>query len=96
MGKDDGKLIIEGLLTAIYNLLNGILSDLNIPDIPVEMETALTEFIGYLSYAENLVALVLPINLSPYFVVFFAIFAFEHLYPVIMWILRKIPMLGIE
>ena len=89
-------MIIEGLLNAIYNLLNGILSSLNIPGMPPEMETAFSEFFVYLGYAKNLIGLVLPINLTPYFVVFFAIFGFEHLYPVIMWILRKIPMLGIE
>ena len=89
-------MIIEGLLNAIYNLLNGILSSLNIPGIPAEMETAFEEFFVYLGYAKNLVGLVLPINLTPFFVIFFAIFAFEHLYPVIMWILRNIPMLGIE
>lgn len=89
-------MIIEGLLTGIYNLLNGILSSLDIPGIPPEMDAAFSEFFVYLGYAKNLVGLVLPINLTPYFVVFFAIFGFEHLYPVIMWILRKIPMLGIE
>ena len=96
MGKDDVKLIVEGLLNGIYNILNGILSGLNIPSIPPEMDAALSEFWGYLYYARNFVALVLPINFNPYFVIYFAILAFKYGYPIIMWILRKIPMLGIE
>ncbi len=89
-------MIIEALLNGIYNILDGILSNLSIPDIPVEMEDSIVEFLGYLSYAENLIAFVLPINLNPYFTIFFAIFGFTYGYPVIMWILRKIPMLGIQ
>ena len=89
-------MIIEALLEGIYNILNGILSNLNIPGMPVEMDTALTEFLGYLYYARNLIGLFLPINLNPYFTIFFAIFGFRYGYPIIMWIFRKIPMLGIE
>lgn len=89
-------MIISGLLNAIYNLLNSILSGLDIPSIPQETSQAFLSFAKLLSNAYPLVNFVFPIDLTPYFVIFFAIFGFAHLYPVIMWILRKIPMLGIE
>lgn len=89
-------MIIEALLNGIYNILNSVLSNLNIPSMPSEMDTALSEYLGYFYYAKNLIGLFLPINLTPYFTIFFAIFGFKYGYPVIMWILRKIPMLGIE
>lgn len=89
-------MIIEGLLNAIYNLLNSILSGLDIPSIPTETSLAIVKFFSYFKFGDSLVNLVFPIDMSNYFTIFFAMFGFEHLYPVIMWILRKIPMLGIE
>ena len=89
-------MIIEGLLNAIYNLLDSILSGLDIPGLPESTSLAIIQFFGYFEYADSLVNLVFPIDMNIYFNIFFAIFGFEHLYPVIMWILRKIPMLGIE
>ena len=96
MGKDDGQLIIEGLLNAIYNILSSLFSGLDIPGLPDETSQAILEFYNYLEFADGLINLVFPIDLGIYFTIFFALFGFEHLYPVIMWILRKIPMLGIE
>ena len=89
-------MIISGLLNGIYNLLNSVLSGLDIPGLPEEANSAIFDFFNLLSSGKHLINFIIPIDLTPYFTLYFAIFGFEHLYPVIMWILRKIPMLGIK
>ena len=89
-------MIVESLLTMIFNLFNSILSALNIPGMPEEMTQSFDTYVQYLYSARNLVALFLPINLTPYFTLFACIFGFKYLYPLLMWVLRKIPMLGIK
>ena len=89
-------MIIEALLNVIYGLFNSILSTLNIPAFPDEARESIVRYLYMLDNGSNLVGFVIPIDISIYFTIFFSLFAFEHLYPVIMWILRKIPMLGIE
>ncbi len=89
-------MIIEALFNLIYKIFSGIFSGINIPPAPADFESALVDFLGYLEFSSNLINLVLPINLDAFFSAFFALFAFEKLYPVVMWILRKIPILNIK
>ncbi len=96
MGKDDVKLIIETLLNLVFKIFSAVIEPLDIEPAPDELINAMDSFIGYLANGAELINIFLPIKLGPYFVVFFVIFAFSHLYPFIMWILRKIPFLGIE
>lgn len=85
-----------GLMDLVYKLLSVVLEPLNVPGIPDEFLSSINTFIGYFDYAENLIGFFVPINLSVFFVIWFAIFAVHHAYPFIMWILRKIPFLGIS
>lgn len=96
MEEDDCKLIITALLDFIYNVLDSILSTVSIPDLDQYAKISLFGFLYWLENAKPLIGLVFPIDMNNYFSIFFGIFAFDKLYPVIMWILRKIPMLGIE
>ena len=89
-------MIIEGLLKIIFNLLSAVISQFNVPPAPEEFLAAIPKYFEYLSSASSLVSLVLPINLAPFFVVSGVIMVVEHGYPFIMWVLRKIPFLGIE
>lgn len=89
-------MIIESLMSLVYKLLSVVISPVNIPGLDASSQASMTEFIGWLSSAAGFFKLVLPINFTAYFVIFFALFAWDHLYPFIMWVLRKIPFLGIE
>ena len=89
-------MIIEGLLKIIFNILSLIISQFNVPQAPQEFIDAIPQFFEILDLASGLIALVLPINLSVFTVVTVVIMVVEHGYPFIMWVLRKIPFLGIE
>ncbi len=89
-------MIIEALLNLVYKIFSAVIEPLDIASAPDELLTAMTDFLGYFENGADLINIFLPINLGAFFIVFGLIFAFDHLYPVIMWILRKIPFLGIE
>lgn len=89
-------MIIEGLLKIIYKLLFLVISQFNVPPAPEEFIEAIPKFFEYIDSASSLIALVLPITLAPFLAVTVVIMVVEHGYPFIMWVLRKIPFLGIE
>lgn len=72
------------------------ISSFNVPPAPDDFLEAIPQFFTYLESAQSLVALVFPINLEPFLTITLIILAVEHGYPFIMWVLRKIPFLGIE
>lgn len=83
-------------MNLVKSFVNLIFGAVTIPGLPVEFTNALESFFGYFEYADGLIGLFFPIDIEPFFVVWAGIFGFEHGYPLIMWILRKIPMLGIK
>lgn len=89
-------MIIEGLLNIIFSILSLIITQFNVPPAPDEFINAIPDFINVLKLGETLISLVLPINLAPFVVVTGVIMVVEHGYPFIMWVLRKIPFLGIN
>ncbi len=84
------------LMNLVYKLLSLVLNPLNVPGMPDDFLAAIDTFVGYFDYAENLIGFFIPINLEVFFNVWFAIFAVHHAYPLVMWVLRKIPFLGIQ
>lgn len=89
-------MIIEGLLKIIFNLLSLVISQFDVPPAPEEFMTAIPEFFELLEFSSGLISLVLPIDLTPFTVVTVVIMVVEHGYPFIMWVLRKIPFLGMS
>ena len=88
-------MIIEGLMTIVKSLLS-ILFVFEIPGLPAEFDEAFDVFIGLFEYGTGLFALYFPISITGFVTIWVAIQVFKKVYPLIMWILRKIPMLGIE
>lgn len=89
-------MIIEGLLSVIFNLLNAVISIFDVPQAPDEFINAVPEFLDLLYLADGLFSFVFPIKIMSFFTISLIIMAVEHGYPFIMWVLRKIPFLGIE
>ena len=89
-------MIIEVLLDLVYKLLSTLLTTFDVPPAPEEFLEAIPQYFSYLESAKSLVALVLPVNLAAFLAVTLVIMSVEHGYPFIMWVLRKIPFLGIE
>lgn len=89
-------MIIEGLLELIFKLLNAVISLFNVPQAPDDFLNAVPKFLEILSLSETLIGFVFPIKIMPFLTLTLIIMAVEHGYPFIMWVLRKIPFLGIE
>lgn len=91
-------MIIEALLNGIYIVLSNVFSNFNIPDIPDGMtEQILSFFSDTLSYAGSLISLFIPWSqVKIFFPILIVILAVEEIYKLVMWVLRKIPMLGIS
>lgn len=89
-------MVIEAVLNLIYNIIESIFTPINIPNFDSATLANFSTFLGYLDYGAVLFKIFLPISFNIYFVIFLAIFAFDKLYPFVMWILRKIPFLGIQ
>lgn len=89
-------MIIEGLFNLIYKMFELFICQFNVPPAPDEFLNSVDSFFGYLESASNLISFVLPVKLAPFFSVTVVIMVVEHGYPFLMWVLRKIPFLGIE
>lgn len=89
-------MIIEGLLTVIKNLLSTLLI-IDIPNLPTEVSNYINDMFTYISAGAGILANYTP--LSYLLTLFFLILAVDvgiALYHFVMWIIRKIPMLGMS
>lgn len=90
-------MIISGLMNLIYNFFELILSPINIEAMPDGSVDKVHNFFDILfTSSESVIGLLVP-NIC--FILIGIIIGIEigiHLYHFVMWILRKIPMLGIN
>ena len=85
-------MILETILNLLQKVFFALFNWLNVPAMPAEVIAAITGFFDLLEYGTGFIGFFLPAKIVvPFFVVFFAIFAVDHGYPFIMWIIRKIP-----
>lgn len=89
-------MIIQGLLDVIYNLFK-LLLVFEIPQLPEQVTEYINTLFEYLAMGAQLLA-----NYTPYtylmslFVLLLAVDAGIGIYHFVMWIIRKIPMLGMS
>lgn len=90
-------MLIEGLLDLIYNLFDLLFTPINLPSLPESVSEIIETFCEYISDG---LALIANWTHLPYLLTLFTIIAAVDvgilLYKLIMWVLRKIPMLGIK
>lgn len=89
------------ILEAILNLFKGLLficfSWINVPDFPTELTNNIDAFLDLIFNNLTLLGFfVRPITLQIAIPILIILLNFENLYKLTMWILRKIPMLGIK
>lgn len=89
-------MIIEMLLNLIKNLLNTLLV-FSIPQLPAEVQTYIDMMFNYLVSGASILANYTPL---PYLLTLFGIIvAIDigiNVYKFVMWILKKIPMIGVS
>lgn len=90
-------MIIEGLLTLFSSALKLIFGWINLPDLPGEVETVISQLFVYMESGMGFVFLFFNMSLVrtmlPLVVV---VMNFDKAYKLVMYVLRKIPFLGIE
>lgn len=91
-------MIIESLLNAIFSVFETLFSSINIPGMPEGMSDQVVGFFNNtLNYAGSLISLFIPWSqVKIFFPILIVILSSEEIYKLVMWVLRKIPMLGIS
>lgn len=90
-------MIVKALINMLYGFLDWITSGLNIPDLPPEVITVANQVTQYLIVGLKLVANFTHLDyLLVLFGIVVAVDAGLLLFKFIMWVVRKIPMLGIS
>lgn len=91
-------MIIETLLNAIFSIFEKVFSVINIPGMPDGMSEQVVGFFSdTLNYAGSLISLFVPWSqVKVFFPILIVILASEEVYKLVMWVLKKIPMLGIS
>lgn len=86
--------LIKKLLTFVTDT---IFSVIDIPIVPVGLSNAVETLFSYMREGMDIFNFFCPLQaISPAIDLFIAVWAVINGYQLIMWILRKIPMLGIE
>lgn len=91
-------MIIEFLFSLILELFNFILEILpDIPNMPEDLTNALNNYTQLIFDNSSVVSFFLPMNIVKIAIpLVIVIINFDYIYNAIIWILKKIPMLGIE
>lgn len=90
-------MIIEALFTVILSLLNIVFGWVNLPQMPEAVDSAFDSLLSYMQAGIGFVWLIVPRELVLVVVPVILILSnFDKLYSVVMWVLKKIPFLGIE
>lgn len=90
-------MIIKGLFSLIISLLNVVFGWVNFPAMPEVVDTAFQTLLQYMTAGIGFVWLIVPRELVLVVVpVVLVLSNFDKLYSVVMWVLKKIPFLGIE
>lgn len=91
-------MIVKGLFELVYSLLNIVLTPFQIiPDMPVELDNIISGFFDFLTEPIALLMFFLnPTVITVAIPVLIAIINMEHIWDGILWILKKLPFVGIE
>lgn len=90
-------MFIETIFNAFKTLLQTLLGWINIPSAGEEFTNGISYFSTMLNTGQDLIDLFIPWSLVKFGLpLLIVVVNFERIYNFIMWILRKIPMLGIE
>lgn len=90
-------MILEALLNLIQLLLNVVFGWINIPQFPSELTSSVDSFLDLIF--ENLSLLgffIRPITLTVAIPLLIILLNFDKIYKLAMYIIRKIPFLGIK
>lgn len=90
-------MIISTLMNALRTILQSLLGFIQIPNFPEEWTSAVDQFLDMVFQNVGLVDLVVPWDVVKLGIpILIAIINMDKIYDSVMWILRKIPALGMS
>lgn len=91
-------MIVKGLFELVYNLLSVILTPFQIiPDMPEHFINVLGYFKTFVFDSINILFFFIdPFTVKVAIPIFILIINMEHIWDGILWILKKLPFVGIE
>lgn len=90
-------MIIELIKKLLTFVTDTIFSVIDLPAVPPGLANAVNTMFGYMRQGMGIINFFCPLEaISPAIDLFIAVWAVIHVYDIVMWVLRKIPMLGIE
>ena len=90
-------MIIKGLFELVYTLLSIVLSPIQLPQMPEGIQNVFDEILDVLTGAVGLASVILDFSVVKWLIpVVLVVANFDKVWSMIMFILRKIPFLGIE
>lgn len=90
-------MILEAILNLLKNLLFIVFGWINLPAFPEDLTNSINSFLDLIFNNLNLLGFFIrPSTLTLSIPILIALLNFEKLYKLTIWILRKIPMLGIK
>ena len=91
-------MLTEALFTAVTWLLDAILNILDVlPEFPPELVASVEEFFSLIFDNLSILGFFLPLSTIKILIpLILLVINFEDVYAFIMWLLRKIPFLGIK
>lgn len=91
-------MIVRGLFELVYTLLNVVLTPFQIiPDLPASFQSYINVFKNFISDGVGIVLYFLPIGFVKICIpIVIIIMNMEHIWDGILWILKKLPFVGIE
>ena len=90
-------MIIKGLFELVYTLLSIVLSPVQLPQLPEGIQSVFNELLEVVKGSVGLASVFLDFNVVKWLIpVVLVVANFDKVWSMIMFILRKIPFLGIE
>lgn len=90
-------MILESVFNLFSSAIKLIFGWINLPDLPAEVETVINQLFQYMETGMSFVFIVFDRNLLRIMLPFvLVVMNFDKVYKLVMYVLRKIPFLGIE
>ena len=90
-------MILESILNLISGLIKLVFGWINLPDMPSSVTSVIDELFVYIRGSMGLLGVLVDLNMVKVLLpVLLIVINFEHVWKFTMFIVRKIPFLGIE
>ena len=90
-------MILESVFNLFSSAIKLIFAWIDLPDLPAQVETVITQLFDYIEMGLGFVFLCFDMSLVKIMLPFVLVVAnFDKVYKLVMFVLRKIPFLGIK